>query len=342
MSLGQETEGTYLKHYDETQSTNYDTNRSMNRNLNRNMNHDTDKLTSLAFAHQPNKPDHRQKRSLTRRQFLKGSALAGAVIGAGGLGYTWIGEPNWLEKVRISLELPNLPASLNGMRLVQFSDMHLGMGKNANDLEQLVDAIISEQPDMICFTGDMVDEHPADLMPGVGALQRLQAPLGKYAILGNHDYLDDVVAVTNLLKQGGFDVLINEHRLLRRTDGVLALAGLDDQLLGNPDVQKAARGMPDDACRILLMHEPDYADRVPEELKFRLQLSGHSHGGQIRLPLLGAVITPKGSRKYIMGGYRAGKGGHLPLYVNRGIGMSQLPVRFMCRPELTIFTLYRA
>ncbi|MFD1886539.1 metallophosphoesterase [Paenibacillus wenxiniae] len=316
--------------------------------------HTHDPVVSM-FAGQPNSlllanrdetrqpaTNKRSKRGITRRQFLKSSAVVGAALGAGGLGYTWFGEPNWLEKIRIRLELPDLPPSLNGMRLVQFSDMHLGMGKNASDLEQLVDVINSEQPDMICFTGDIVDEHPADLITGVAALQRLQAPLGKYAVLGNHDYLDDVVAVTQLLQQGDFEVLINEHRLVHRQDGILAMVGLDDQLLGNPDVQKATRGVPDAACRILLMHEPDYADRVPEELKFRLQLSGHSHGGQIRLPLFGAIITPKGSRKYIMGGYRAGKDGHLPLYVNRGIGMSQLPVRFMCRPELTIFTLYRA
>lgn len=298
-----------------------------------------------ALSSDPTKPAtsaaKRSKRGITRRQFLKGSAAVGVALGTGGLGYTWFGEPNWLEKIYIRLELPDLPASLNGMRLVQFSDMHLGMGKNTNDLEQLVDVINKEKPDMICFTGDIVDEYAQELAAGVAALQRLQAPLGKYAVLGNHDYLDDVVAVTRLLQQGDFDVLINEHRLVRRPDGILAIAGLDDQLLGNPDVQKAARGIPEQACRLLLMHEPDYADRVPEELQFRLQLSGHSHGGQIRLPLFGAIITPKGSRKYIMGGYRAGKGGHLPLYVNRGIGMSQLPIRFMCRPELTIFTFYR-
>ncbi len=299
-------------------------------------------LQASSKSKQSGSADQRQQRGLTRRQFLKGSVVAGAALGAGGLGYTWFGEPNWLEKIYIRMELPDLPESLNGMRLIQFSDMHLGMGKNTSDLEQLVDVIMSEQPDMICFTGDMVDEHPSELVSGVAALQRLKAPLGKYAVLGNHDYLDDVVTVMNLMKQGGFEMLINEHRLLQRQDGIFAIVGLDDQLLGNPDVNKAARGIPDDACRLLLMHEPDYADRVPEELKFRLQLSGHSHGGQIRLPLFGAVITPKGSRKYVMGGYRAGKGGHLPLYVNRGIGMSQLPVRFMCRPELTIFTLYRA
>ncbi|WP_231584398.1 metallophosphoesterase [Paenibacillus dauci] len=279
--------------------------------------------------------------SMTRRQFLKGSAAALAALGAGGAGYTWLGEPNWLEKVYIDLELPQLPPSLNGMKLVQFSDMHLGLGNHAKDLEKLADIIMAEQPDMICFTGDMVDDDSSVLQPGIGALRRMKAPLGQYAVLGNHDYLQDALAVSRMMEQGGFRLLMNDHHQIRREDGVLAIAGLDDQLLGNPDIHKGAAGIPAEACRILLMHEPDYADRIPAELNFHLQLSGHSHGGQIRLPMFGAVITPRGSRKYIMGWYQAGPTRQLPLYVNRGIGMSQLPVRFMCRPELTIFTLKR-
>ncbi|MEW4371563.1 metallophosphoesterase [Paenibacillus kandeliae] len=289
-----------------------------------------------------NQNDSKHARTFSRRQFLKGSLAAGAALGLGGLSYTWIGEPNWLEKVYISLDIPNLPPSLNGMRLVQFSDMHLGMGKNTSDLDKLADVIMGEKPDLLCFTGDMVDEYASELNGGIDILKRMQAPLGKFAVLGNHDYLDDVLAVSEQMRQGGFQMLINENHVITRDDGVLAIAGLDDQLLGNPDIHKGAKGIPENACRILLMHEPDYADRIPEELQFGLQLSGHSHGGQIRVPLIGAVITPKGSRKYVMGGYKAGKEGHLPLYVNRGIGMSQLPVRFMCRPELTIFTLHRA
>ncbi|WP_152663589.1 metallophosphoesterase [Paenibacillus wulumuqiensis] len=279
--------------------------------------------------------------SMTRRQFLKGSAAALAALGAGGTGYTWLGEPNWLEKVYIQMELPQLPASLNGMKLIQFSDMHLGLGKNEKDLEQLADVIMAEQPDMICFTGDMVDDDAAALSPGVGALRRMKAPLGQYAVLGNHDYLQDALAVSRMMEEGGFRMLMNDNHQIRREDGVLAIAGLDDQLLGNPDIHKGAAGIPAEACRILLMHEPDYADRIPADLNFHLQLSGHSHGGQIRLPMFGAVITPRGSRKYIMGWYQAGPTGQLPLYVNRGIGMSQIPVRLMCRPELTIFTLKR-
>ncbi|WP_411347872.1 metallophosphoesterase [Paenibacillus sp. WLX2291] len=323
-------EGTYLKPYYNQAYTCFGSTHSPELHV----------WTAINSNTNQNKPQH--PRTFSRRQFLKGSLATGAALGLGGLSYTWIGEPNWLEKVYISLELPNLPPSLNGMRLVQFSDMHLGMGKNIGDLDKLADVIMGEKPDLLCFTGDMVDEYASELNGGIAALQRMQAPLGKFAVLGNHDYLDDVLAVSQQMRQGGFQMLINENHIITRDDGVLAIAGLDDQLLGNPDVHKGAKGIPDDACRILLMHEPDYADRIPEELQFGLQLSGHSHGGQIRVPLVGAVITPKGSRKYVMGGYKAGINGHLPLYVNRGIGMSQLPVRFMCRPELTIFTLHRA
>lgn len=265
-----------------------------------------------------------------------------ASLSVGTVGYSWIGEPNWLEKVYINLPLPNLPASLNGMKLIQFSDVHLGMGKEASDLAKLADIIMAEKPDMICFTGDMVDDDPTPLRAGVNALKQMSAPLGKFAVLGNHDYLDDVLAVSTMMEQGEFRMLTNENAQIKQSDGTLAVIGLDDQLLGKPNVNKATADIPDDACRILLMHEPDYADKIPINFGFHVQLSGHSHGGQIRLPWFGAVITPRGSRKYIMGWYQAGPQRQLPLYVNRGIGTSQVPIRFLCRPELTIFTLRRA
>lgn len=273
---------------------------------------------------------------------MKRSTVVVASLGLGTAGYTWLGEPNWLDKVYIDLPLPQLPPSLNGMKLIQFSDVHLGMGKEASDLEKLADIIMAEKPDMICFTGDMVDDDPTPLRAGVSALQKMSAPLGKFAVLGNHDYLQDVLSVSTMIEQGGFKMLTNENVQIKQPDGTLAIIGLDDQLLGKPNVNKATTDIGKDACRILLMHEPDYADKIPINFGFHLQLSGHSHGGQIRLPWFGAVITPRGSRKYIMGWYQAGPQRQLPLYVNRGIGTSQVPIRFLCRPELTIFTLRRA
>lgn len=284
----------------------------------------------------PPKPEGRGGRKMTRRQFL--ARGAGAVVGAGLLagGYAWQGEPNWLEVNRLELPLKELPSALAGTRLIHFSDVHLGFNKDARDVARLVKHIREEQPDMICFTGDIVDSYAEDLTDSVSVLAELEAPLGKYAILGNHDYKNTEL-LTKLLKEAGFRVLRNQAYLIRQAGAVIAVAGLDDMLHGKPDPEATVKDIPEGTFTILLMHEPDYAD-IAEAYPFHLQLSGHSHGGQIRLPLAGAPFTPYGSRKYINGLYYTENTG-MPVYVNRGFGETLMPLRFLCRPELTVLTL---
>lgn len=286
----------------------------------------------------PPKPEGRGSRKMTRRQFL--ARGAGAVVGAGLLagGYAWQGEPNWLEVTRRELLLAELPSAFAGTRLVHFSDVHLGFNKDAKDLARLTKHIIEEQPDLICFTGDIVDSYAEDLTDSVPILAELEAPLGKYAILGNHDYKNTEL-LTHLLTEAGFRVLRNESYLIKQGGAMIAVAGLDDMLHGKPDPEAAVRDIPDGIFTVLLMHEPDYAD-VAEAYPFHLQLSGHSHGGQIRLPLVGAPFTPYGSQKYIDGLYYT-ENKAMPVYVNRGFGETLMPLRFLCRPELTVLTLRR-
>ncbi|WP_339220034.1 metallophosphoesterase [Paenibacillus sp. FSL H8-0332] len=286
----------------------------------------------------PPKPEGRGGRKMTRRQFL--ARGAGAVVGAGLLagGYAWQGEPNWLEVTRRELLLAELPSAFAGTRLVHFSDVHLGFNKDAKDLARLTKHIIEEQPDLICFTGDIVDSYAEDLTDSVPILAELEAPLGKYAILGNHDYKNTEL-LTHLLTEAGFRVLRNESYLIKQGGAMIAVAGLDDMLHGKPDPEAAVRDIPDGIFTVLLMHEPDYAD-VAEAYPFHLQLSGHSHGGQIRLPLVGAPFTPYGSQKYIDGLYYT-ENKAMPVYVNRGFGETLMPLRFLCRPELTVLTLRR-
>lgn len=287
----------------------------------------------------PPQPEDPGRRTMTRRQFLvRGAgALAGAALLTGG--YAWQGEPNWLEVNRLELPLKELPSAFAGTRLIHFSDVHLGFNKDARDVARLVKHIREEQPDLICFTGDMVDSYAEDLTDSVPVLAELEAPLGKYAILGNHDYKNTEL-LTKLLKEAGFQVLRNQSYLIRQGGAVIAVAGLDDMLHGKPDPEAAVKDIPDGTFTVLLMHEPDYAD-IAEAYPFHLQLSGHSHGGQIRLPLAGAPFTPYGSRKYIDGLYYTENTG-MPVYVNRGFGETMMPLRFLCRPELTVFTLRRA
>lgn len=282
------------------------------------------------------RPSKRPK--ITRRQFLaRGTA---AVIGAGLLtsGYSWLAEPRWLEVTRLELPLADLPASFAGLKVAHFSDAHLGFNKDAKDIARLVRHIIAEQPDLICFTGDIVDSNPEDLTSAVPILAQLTAPLGKFAILGNHDY-KNTEKLIGLLSDAGFQILRNEAALISRDEASIAVVGLDDLLKGTPDPEAALQEVPEGTFTLLMMHEPDYADTA-EQYPFHLQLSGHSHGGQIRVPLLGAPFTPYGSLKYISGLYYT-ENRQMPVYVNRGFGETFMPLRLLCRPELTMFMLRR-
>lgn len=273
----------------------------------------------------------------SRRRFLKTSAaaLAGTALLAGGYASLW--EPRRLEITRLTLTLPQLPPAFDGIRLVQFSDVHLGFHMDEKDLGELAAIIRQQKPDLLCFTGDIVDSYALSMKTSVPVLASMEASLGKFAILGNHDYRGLPDGVQTLYRKTGFTLLRNDHAVVKHQGERIAVVGLEDELLGRPDPQLAVKGLPAGICKLLLMHEPDYAD-ITEPLSFALQLSGHSHGGQVRLPVIGAIETPPGGRKYVQGLYRIGES-KMPLYVNRGIGMTHLPIRVLCRPELSVFTL---
>ncbi|CAM4473487.1 metallophosphoesterase [Paenibacillus typhae] len=284
-------------------------------------------------------PGKAGSRKITRRQFLAWGTAT--LFGAGLLtgGYVWQGEPNWLEVTELELPLGKLPSAFSGTRLVHFSDVHLGFNKDADDVKRLVKHIKEARPDMICFTGDIVDSEAEDLTDSVALLAELTAPLGKYAIFGNHDYKNTEL-LTRLLQAAGFVVLRNQAYVVSLGGARIAVAGLEDMLKGIPDPAAALKDVPEDMFTVLLMHEPDYADTA-EGYPFHLQLSGHSHGGQIRMPFIGAPYTPYGSLKYISGlYYTAAKA--MPVYVNRGFGETYMPFRLLCRPELTVLTLRQA
>ncbi|MGG3310825.1 metallophosphoesterase [Paenibacillus lautus] len=273
---------------------------------------------------------------MTRRQFLKISVSAVVGVGAAGGAYASLWEPHQLDITRRTLALPSLPKAFDGMKVVQFSDLHLGFHTGAKDVGRVVQAIQNEKPDMICFTGDMVDGNTEDMRAAIQPFTELKAPLGLFSILGNHDY-KDVETLISMEEEAGFQVLRNTAVKLRRDGAVIAVAGLDDAFWGQPDPAAVIQDLPDGMFKLLLMHEPDYADTTAAH-SFHLQLSGHSHGGQIRLPWMGEVITPPGAKRYVQGLYTIGSRGML-LYVNRGIGTTQLPFRFLCKPELTVLTL---
>lgn len=281
---------------------------------------------------------------ITRRQFLKKSKkllLGAAVILATG-SYSTLIEPFWIEIKKVHIKINNLPPAFDGFKIIHFSDIHLGFHFQPGHLPKIVQIINRLKGDLICFTGDLLDTiHSLDSLPGsISALQHLKAPLGKLAVLGNHDYMAGVDRVSQGLRQSGFQLLINENTVVSKKRDLLFISGIDDSLFGYPSLEKATANVPDNACHILLSHEPDIAE-ISSRYRIDLQLSGHTHGGQVRLPFVGPILTPDLGKNYVSGLYRV-KHSNLQVYTNRGLGTTHLPIRFLCRPEITLITLEKA
>jgi predicted MPP superfamily phosphohydrolase len=285
------------------------------------------------------------KKKITRRAFIKGT-LGGlfTLFGVGLGGYTYANriEPQILDVNHQYIQHRFIPKSFDGIRMIQFSDTHLGFQYTLGQLTSLIKKIMALRPDLILFTGDLLDAPNkfSEINRLVQLLEQLSAPLGKYCIYGNHDHGGyGTELYRNLMETAGFTVLLNEaHPIKLKDGGHIYLVGIDDAMLGQPDLALALKHVPPLSFKLLLSHAPDWADRVAA-YPIQWQLSGHSHGGQVKIPFVGALITPPFARKYTEGLYKIGNTGSLSLYVNRGIGTTRLPFRFMARPELTVFTL---
>lgn len=277
---------------------------------------------------------------MSRRTFLKRSiqVTLGLVASTSlsGAYSRWI-EPYWTQIEHVEVRLAKLPSNFDSFRIVHFSDLHMGFHTKPEQLKELTELIRLAKPDIICFTGDLLDHSTAYIQEAVAFLSKLRAPYGQYAVLGNHDAFGNRRAVTKGLAQAGFEVLDNKHVALQKEAAQLCIAGVDDPWVGKPNIDEALRGIPDDACTVLLVHEPDFADEY-SQYPVDLQLSGHTHGGQVRIPLIGALYTPPYGSNYTNGLYQV-HGSKMQVYTTRGVGMTRLPIRFHCRPELTVITL---
>ena len=260
-------------------------------------------------------------------------ALAGGALA----GYALRFEPRWVEVVRLSLSFPRLPPSFDGLTIAHLSDLHAGLFVPASQVRRFVDMTNALQPDMVVVTGDMFRSLPREVRMCAHELVSLRAPLGVYAIMGNHERRLPARLGEQPFRDVGLTVLCNAAHEVRVDGASLWLVGLDDMLCWRGNLTLALRHVPEQAFKILMVHEPDYADYVVRRrVAIDLQLSGHSHGGQIRLPGVGPLLLPFLGRKYPMGLYRVGK---MWLYTNRGLGVAFPPFRFCCRPEITLLTL---
>jgi uncharacterized protein len=272
------------------------------------------------------------------RRVLLGAALG--VLLLGGLVYVRRVEPEDVEVVPVSLVLPRLDAVFDGYRIAQISDIHADGWMTPGRVLSLVNLVNAEAPDLVAITGDFATysrfrsliRHASRL---VAPLRRLQATDGVVAVLGNHDHKTDARTVRRVLAASGVIELHNAVLTLLKGGEALYLCGVDDLKEGAPRLDRALEGLSEEGAAVLLVHEPDFADESAATGRFDLQLSGHSHGGQVGVPLLRYPFLPKLSRKYQTGLYRVGD---MFLYTNRGLG-AHPRFRFNCRPEITVFTL---
>ena len=279
---------------------------------------------------------------MSRREFLARATYAYAGAGAALSGYGIWSAFRLPEVTRRTLLFRDLPAGLEGLRLLHLSDVHAGIHMERDQMEALVAHANALKADLIVQTGDMIDINPAYIPEYVGAFRDLVAPLGVVTVLGNHDRYTGEREVVRGVRAAGQVFVKNGAHVIERNGAVLALLGIDDPRnwkMDDPqpdDVRAALAAAPPQAFKILLAHRPGAWDTAAP-LGIPLTLAGHIHGGQLYVPLLGwsagRLIT-----KYVMGHFQREES---QLYVSRGIGVVGVPIRVFVPPEIEVFELRR-
>jgi uncharacterized protein len=279
----------------------------------------------------------------TRRTFLKRTTLAAGAAALGLAGYSGLIEPNEVDVQKIELRIQGLSEAFDGFKIALLSDLHFGPYTGAREIGAAVRAANELKPDVVAVLGDFVSEPTVGdsaagakkAEPCAKVLSGLRSRLGTFAVLGNHDYVTDPEFVADALQSHGIPLLRNASHPVEQNGGRLWFLGVNDVVFRAAQLDRALAGVPAGETKILLVHEPDFAD-YSSRYGIAVQLSGHSHGGQVRIPGVHPLFLPELARKYYEGYYRVGE---LQLYTNRGIGTIGLPFRLLCPPEVTLVTL---
>lgn len=272
------------------------------------------------------------------KRWLKQSALTTVILFLCCYIYGIKIEPNWIEVVPIQLTIPHLDRAFDQFKVVQISDLHIGRYMPESRFARIIQLVNQQQPDAIAITGDIVTKHSRFQAEKLQQqLSQLQAKTVIVAVLGNHDHSEKIKLLKRILAQSKINNLDNQVYIVERGSKKLAFAGLDDPYWGKPNLNKILDHLPEQVPTIFLVHEPDYIEKSAKTHKFALQLSGHSHGGQIRIPFFAPLVLPYGGQKYFAG---LNQVEDTITYTNRGLGMTNLPMRIGSRPEITVFTLH--
>jgi uncharacterized protein len=248
-------------------------------------------------------------------------------------------EPRWFAIKTIDVQLAGLDPAFEGYKIVQLTDLHARSAiMDREMLAKVARIATAQQPDLIALTGDYITRGASESEEMLAnAFSQLKAKDGVVAIMGNHDRGEDSSPIERALAAGKVKLLNNAVHSIDRQGSRLNIAGVDDVWFHRADLPQTIAQLPNTGANILLAHEPDFGDIAAASYRFELQLSGHSHGGQIVLPFAPRVTPPWG-KKYINGLYHLGV---MQLYVSPGVGTTGPPkARFNCRPEISVIVLH--
>ena len=274
-----------------------------------------------------------------RREFVKALVAAPLVAVSAASAYARLIEPYSYLISETDVFIRDLPQAFEGFRITQLTDIHHSRILGINEVRRVVSLAQRTNPDMFVFTGDYSTSYRRYIEPCAEALSGLSAPEGVWAVLGNHDHYTDPELTTRALERQHINVMNNAHTTLQRGSDSIQLSGIDDWSWNAQDWARAFSGLKAATPTILLSHQPSVLD-LEQTKQVALILSGHTHGGQLKLPFLGAPARfATQDLKYAHGLFRRDD---TQLYVSAGTGMIGLPLRFGVRPEIAVLRLLRA
>ncbi len=278
---------------------------------------------------------------IPRRDFLKRAARVLALLGLSGvIADSFLFATKRFRVEEVVVRIKGLPSAFQGLKICQITDLHHSKYVSMDFIEEASKEAAALKPDMYVFTGDFISEDKKYAAPVLDLLAALDSDLGSFAVLGNHDYWVDGAYVAKEIKMRGIRLLDNASAIVRRGADKICIAGVDDLWEGRPSTRAAFEGVPKNMTRVLLSHHPDLAEVLLGGERVDLVISGHTHGGQIRLPFGYAPVTnSKFGQKYTGGLVRTNQ---TQVYVSRGLGTVILPVRFNSPPEITLLRLVKA
>ena len=272
---------------------------------------------------------------MTRRSFVKGaiSATAWSALGAGSAYSYW--ESGDLIPHEQSITIRALPSGFEGVRIAFLTDLHRGVFISQEYVQKSVSMALALKPDLILLGGDYVDHDAQLIVPVMDVLGQLRAPLGVFAVQGNRDIRANRTLTSTELARQGLTEITNRGAWINRNGSRFYLAGFDDATIGHPNVPAGLSGATPDAVILALTHSPALVDRLTDP-RIKLVCCGHTHGGQINLPILGRPVVPPGCEGYMLGLIQSP---NAKVFVSAGIGVAYAPVRFRCPPEISLLTL---